>query len=390
VDGADARRRARPGRPGRGQGAGGRQAQGGEVTEFMIEAVRCRLRARVEELAVDEPLVPTMPKLFFSDTTIEGLAAKMQRGLPIGALWEDEGGVTLGSVGLKEDRVLGFVTSFSKLWDATGWSQDRASVDDRDMTGKRVTVNLMMQPEVLAGVAGMQRGAARTTGFLARFLICEPRSTMGSRRYTEPRDMAAVDRFTARVLELFETDLPMAEGSEFALDPPLVHLDTQAFQLWRDYHDEVEAELADDGDLIDIPDYASKSAEQACRIAACFHLFTGHDVHELLDADSMRCGIAIAEWFLLETLRVTNVRAVPQAIADAKHLWEWARDRQSFSAGEVARKGPYRLRQSKLRRDKALEELIRHGHLALEARGSNARTYHVNPLAKELRYGDAA
>jgi hypothetical protein len=356
----------------------------------MIEEARRRLQARAVELAADEPVVPSLPKLFFSDTTIEGLAAKMQRGLPIGALWEDEGGVTLGSVGLKEDRVLGFVTSFSKLWDATGWTQDRASVEDRDMSGKRVTVNLMMQPDVLAGVAGLQRGAARTTGFLARFLICEPRSTMGSRRYTEPRDLAAVDRFTARTRELFNKPLPIADGSEFALDPPLLHLDNEAFQLWRGYHDDVEAELNENGDLIDIPDYASKSAEQACRIAACFHLFTGHDVDELIEADAMKRGIAVAEWFLLETLRVTNVRAVPQAIADAKSLWEWARDKQSFSAGEVARNGPYRLRRPKMRRDRALEELVNHGHIALETRGNNARIYHVNPRAKEIRRGDAA
>ena len=97
----------------------------GPVADSMIDQARRRLKARAEELAANEPVVPTMPKLFFSDTTIEGLAVKMQRGLPIGALWEDEGGVTLGSVGLKEDRLLGFVTSFSKLWDATGWTQDR-------------------------------------------------------------------------------------------------------------------------------------------------------------------------------------------------------------------------------------------------------------------------
>jgi hypothetical protein len=289
--------------------------------------------------------------------------------------------VTLGSVGLKEDRVLGFVTSFSKLWDGTGWSQDRASVDDRDMVGKRVTVNLMMQPSVLATLAGLQKGAARTTGFLARFLICDPVSTMGSRLYTSPERLDAVDAFTRRAAALFEQELPYAEGSRSELAPPVLQLTPDAFEIWRGYYNAVESELAQEGDFIDIPDFASKSAEQAVRLAGCFHVFLGHDPDEAVSAEIMESAKTIALWFLIETLRVTNLRAIPEHITDATALWDWAKTRESFTAGELVREGPYRLRHDKPRRDTALNQLVNHGYLTL-ARTGKKRTYSINPNAE--------
>ena len=213
------------------------------------------------------------------------------------------------------------------------------------MAGKRVTVNLMTQPGLLATLAALQKGVARTTGFLARFLLCEPASTMGDRPYREPRGLAALDRFTARTEELFARPLPVSEESDFKLDPPLLQLDPEAFAVWHAYHDEVEAALKPEGDLIDIPDFAAKSAEQAARLAGCFHIFTGRDVEELVDAQTMRDACDVAQWYLVETLRVTQVRAVPELIADAIILWEWARDRDTFTGKEVATLGPNRLRR---------------------------------------------
>jgi hypothetical protein len=361
------------------------KGKGGQITDDMLEQAREQLTARFAELSEEEPQIPVVLRLFYSDTTLEGLADKMQRGLPVGALWEDEGGVTLGSVGMKEDRLLGFLASFSKLWDGAAWTQDRATVEDRDMDGKRVTVNLMLQPSVLAGLATAAKGVARTQGFLARFLMCEPVSTMGTRLYREPGPMDALQAFTDRAFALYEQPLPYASTENgrpdpHRLDPPTLYLCADAQQLWRAYADEVEVELRERGELVDVGDFASKSAEQAARLAGIFHLFVGYHSAELVSAETMESAITVARWYLVETLRITQIVAAPQPIADARLILQWA-DGQGLdrvSPGDLGHRGPNPVRD-KQRREAALAALVDHGQAVVRKPGNNARVYLLNP-----------
>jgi putative DNA primase/helicase len=354
---------------------------GQPVTAAMLEAARQRLLARNAELAENKPVVPTPPRVMFGDTSIEAIAQKMQRSLPIGALWEDEGGQVIGGVGFREDRVLGTLTGCSKLWDGTPWNQDRASVEDREMDGKRMTINLMIQPAVLDKLFGLEAGLARTQGFMARMLICEPTSTMGTRLYTPPKKLEAVDVFTRRAVEWFRRKLPLSADSEFELDPPVLQLDPEAKQAWCAYHDLVETELKECGSLVDVPDFASKSAEQAVRIAGTFHLFSGHEPDDAVSKETMLAACEVAAWFLNETLRVIRGRAAPQEIRDAMLAWEWAKERETFTTTDLINYGPNALRKDKTRREAALKELERHCLIAC-ARQGKKRTFHTNPRTR--------
>ena len=354
---------------------------GQPITDAMLEAARQRLLLRNNELAERRPVVPTMPRVLFGDASLEALAQKMQRSLPVGALWEDEGGQVIGSVGFREERLLAFLTALSKLWDGTGFTQDRASVDDREMFGKRLTVNLMFQPAVLDKLFSLEAGLARTQGFLARMLICEPTSTMGTRLYTPPKRLEAVDAFSRRALELFRRPLPLSEASEFEVDPPVMQLDPDAKKSWCDYHDLVERELGECGDLVDVPDFASKSAEQAVRIAGNFHLFAGHEPGEAVSEETMASAREVAAWYLDETLRIIRGRATPEPIRDAVLVWEWAKGLETFTTSDLINYGPNALRKAKDRREAALKELERHCLIAC-ARQGKKRTFHINPKAQ--------
>lgn len=71
-------------------------------------------------------------------------------------------------------------------------------------------MHLMVQPGVAR--AFMSDPMAGDTGFLPRFLICEPASTIGGRMQVDVReDARALDGFRGRLLDILRTPLPMDE-----------------------------------------------------------------------------------------------------------------------------------------------------------------------------------
>lgn len=360
-----------------------RPKKGEQQDPNLAEVLLAKAVSDIVTLEATEPVIPSDdPKILYQDTTIEGLIKDLSRGRPSAAMWEDEAGVIFGSVAMSADRLLGMVTGLNKLWDAKSLSQNRASVESRNSAGKRFTVNLMVQGGILAKLAVFLGGTARTTGFLARFLICSPPSTMGTRLYTEPTNMGQVDAFATRIEYLLDQPLPLSQHSEFELDPPVLVLSPPAKAIWREYHDEVERDIAPQvGDLESVADFASKSAEQAARIAGVFSAFEGN--RGVIDQDVMQNAVLVARWYLTETLRVFGLYEVPQGVQDALGLFGWMvrQGAPSFTSSEVAQRCfPRALRSDKVRRSDALVLLCGEGYLKLTKDGK-ARTYHVNPEA---------
>jgi len=356
----------------------GSQKGGSKYTSRDIES----LEEDLKNCQVDEPLITPEPDLFYSDTTQEGLVKSMQHGLPIGALWEDEAGLVIGSVGMSKDKLLSFLATINKLWEARPLKANRSSVENRSASGKRFTVNLMMQPGVLRELMEAKNGMSRDTGFLARILICEPISTMGTRWYREPGAMPSVEQFRSRVEDLLNKPLRFAKERPDELEPLLLQLSPDAKVEWVEYHNEVEAQINNVGELANVSDFASKSAEQAVRLAALFHAFSEGE-GSVINAETMQQGIQIAAWYLAEALRLIGVYETPQDLADARAMIDWmiSQDEGSFTTTEIARSGP-RATRVKCRRDLALVAAIYHGQLAQERDGKKS-TYFLNPSLKE-------
>ena len=239
-----------------------------------------------------------------------------------------------------------------------------------------------MQPDVLRELLEAKNGLSRGTGFIARILICEPESTMGSRKYSEPGPMPAVERFNVRVRELLDTQLPLSEEHPTELAPSILDLSPDAKALWVEYFDTVETQLSQMGEFAAVPDFASKSAEQAVRIAALFHVFEKREGRQI-GSDFMQRGIRIASWYLAEALRLVGAYETPREVSDAKQLIDWMlrEGKDSVTPTEIGQAGPYSTR-TKARRDPALAAAISYGHLARQQQGKKS-TYVLNPLAKE-------
>jgi hypothetical protein len=237
---------------------------------------------------------------------------------------------------------------------------------------------------VLAQLLGAGRGASRGVGFLARFLVAWPASTMGTRKYRdgdlEAPDLAAFDQ---RIEHLLDRPLP-AQGDDLALSPTVLHLSAAARKTWIEYHDEVEAEIGRVGELAAIPDFAAKSAENAARIAAVFHAFT-HGPQGEISRETMQGAAALAYWHLSEARRIIGATSQPAEIVDAQLLEEWLiAQGGTAKMSAILQVGPNRLRK-RTQRDAAVKMLCEK-HRATEAKEPGGTVLRVNPKVMEAAH----
>jgi putative DNA primase/helicase len=277
---------------------------------------------RLMKLVHERPVPPKIPHLRREDTNPEGLAKKLENEWPSAGVLSNEAGIVLGSPGLSKDNLTRSLALFNKLWDGGEYLSDRADGERcRHVTGARVTLGLMTQEETLKQFIARGMGLVRGTGFLSRFLIAHPDSRMGTRPYSPPPNgTPALQAFHDRVTKIL--DMPVPIGPTGGLEPVVLDLSPDAKNAWIRYHDEIEAELSSAGRYSDVPDVASKSAENAVRIAALLHLFqfgvTGEISFEDFDGASR-----IARWHLDESLRYLCGLTFPKAMSDAGRLEAW-------------------------------------------------------------------
>ena len=351
-------------------------------TKMEDETERENLESRLL-LLEDRPTMPPAVKLFHEDTTPERLAVALAEGWPSASLWSDEAELVIGSHSMSETAAMRFLTLLNRLWDGHEFDRERETRSCAHIRGRRFTVSLMLQPNVLATLLAAGGGIARGVGALARFLLAWPNSTIGTRPYQDGNlDSPALQAFDARLRALLDHPLPLDD--EGALEPPALPLSREAFRVWRDFHDEVERELHPKGEFSDLPDFGAKIAEQAARLACVLHIFDRGPTGEITGA-SMLAGAKIALWHLHEARRVLSMAGRHAGAIDANMLLEWLQDRpaedQPVTLGEILRLGPYRLRD-KARRDAAVALLQEHHIARIEQRGKS-EILALNPAVTE-------
>ena len=181
----------------------------------------------------------------------------------------------------------------------------------------------MLQVGVLRKLISLDDESSRNTGFLARILVACPGSTMGSRFYKEPPESSPeMEAFHNRMKDILDIPLPEQQEENRRLIPRELLLSDDAKALWIDYFNEVEAKIGNYPEFSSIPDFASKSAENAVRIAGCLHVFTD-GLDSKVSADTMARAILIARWHLQETLCLFDTIDTSQEDKDVLMLWDW-------------------------------------------------------------------
>lgn len=272
-----------------------------------------------------EPDAPLSPILITEDPTFEGLVKLLAIGQPSMGLFSDEGGRMVGGYGMSSDNQLKTAAGLSGLWDGKPIDRVRGMDGASKIYGRRVSMHLMMQPNVAGLLLGNDLLAGQ--GLLARCLTVFPESTAGSRFYN-PVDMsqhAAMRRYSGRMLDILETPLPLAEGKRNELVPPRLRPAADAKALWIKFHDFLEGHLGDGGNFAPIRAFASKAAEHAARLAGILTLV--HDIHAReIPLDKMAAGIELAKHYLAEALRLHHAGATDPDLELAERLLTWLRE----------------------------------------------------------------
>lgn len=318
------------------------------------------LRRKLEALDGRKPDEPKVPRLLLGDETPEALAFSLAKTWPSSGVISSEAGAVLGAHGMGKDSVMRNLALLNVLWDGGTLSIGRKTSESFVVQDARLTVALQIQEATLREFFSKSGTLARGTGFLARFLVSWPTSTQGYRLFKEPpTGWPSVTAFNRRITAILENPIPMNDHG--ALCPPVMLLSSDAKRAWIAFHDAIEVELRNGGELYDVRDVASKIADNAVRLAALFQIFE-HGMGGSVSAECFESASRIAAWHLSESRRFFGELALPQELAIAAKLDTWAieycrRERvQSVSTRTIQQFGPSCLRD-KLALEKAAREL---------------------------------
>jgi putative DNA primase/helicase len=315
-----------------------------------------KLRAELVELEHDKPEPPRVPRLLYADTTPEALAYGLAKQWPSAGIMSSEAGVVLGSHGMGKDSIMKNLGMLNQLWDGSSLDIDRRTSESFTVRGARLTICLQIQEATLRAFFDKSGALARGTGFLARFLVTWPESTQGNRPFTEaPANWPKLAEFHKRISSILNTPVPIDEFG--ALSPAMLGLAPDAKAAWIQYHNSIENELRTGGELYDVRDVASKSADNAARLAALFQWLSSPGSQEI-GLPAFENASRIAAWHLHEARRFFGELALPAELTNAAKLDSWLIGYCQSERTHLVGKSTV-LQYSPLRKKESLEAAIR-------------------------------
>ena len=244
---------------------------------------------------------------------------------------------------MSEDAALRTMTTLNALWDGAPIKRLRAG-KATFAPGRRASLSLFVQRSVAALLLG--NASARDNGLLARMLISEPESTIGSRmwREREPDFDGFLDDYNGRLGDLLAKQPRRLEGSD-GLDPEPLPFNVEAERRLILFHDATERDLADGRRYASIRGFGAKMVEHASRLAGILAAYAGRD---MIDAETFEAGAALASWYAGEQLRLGETVEPDPELDAAQELLTWwqAQPDPHLYLTALYKSGPNRLRKA--------------------------------------------
>ena len=301
------------------------------------------LTARLSDLESNPPARGRLPKMAYSDTTPEALLYGLGHKWASAAVLSSEGGVIFGGHGMNSDAITRNLATYNTLWMGESTEVDRKQDNGSFIVSNvRLSMSVGIQPELIQTFFD-KNPIARSSGFAARFLLAYPESTQGNRNLsleelTTPVSKNAINLFHARINTLLDQHINNLTDKG-QLDLPILRLSPDALAVWVDYFNDIESKLKTGGVFEDYTDIASKSADNAARLAGIFHLFDHKDVNAPISHDCMFSACRVAIWHLYEAKRFYDGVAVPVEIHNANKLETWLKQYlKQHTTTNIARK----------------------------------------------------
>jgi hypothetical protein len=309
--------------------------------------------------------------LTITEPTYEGMCKLFAVGQPSLGLFSNEGGQFVGGHGMSTDNRLKTAAGLSDIWDGSAIRRSRAGEGTSVLPGRRLSMHLMMQPSV-ANVL-FSDSLLANQGLFSRLLVTDPETTVGSRPWhdaTEESDHA-LKRYGARLLGALEKPLCLAACKTNELDPRTLLLTANARRDWIAFSDHIEKEMAAGAAFESVRGMANKLPEHAARLAGVLTLVADIDAVEISAID-MHAGIALAEHYARETLRLFGMSEVREDTRLSDRLLTWLLtvwSEPNISLPDIYQKGPRPIREMATAK-KLVAVLEEHGWLVRIHKGA--------------------
>jgi len=254
-------------------------------------------------------------RLFYDDVTTEKLASVLSENDGCAAVLSPEGGIF--------DMLKGMYTRYVNL-DVflKGYSGDPIRVDrigreSETIYNPSLTVMLMAQPSVLAGV--MENDNFRGRGLTARFLYSMPESNVGNRHYrSEPIPTEVYQAYERLIRNLLQDDPEQK--------PEIIKLSPEADLLLEAFSEELEPKLVDE--YSDISDWAGKMVGNIARIAGLLCRAETERYYEFLDipeplvvrGEVMQNAISIGRYYIAHAKAAFSLLGADEGIRKCKYV----------------------------------------------------------------------
>jgi Protein of unknown function (DUF3987) len=331
---------------------------------------RSAIKAKLDAIG-PAPQPALEPLLTCPEPTYEGLCKLFAIGWPSLGIYSSEGGQFIGGHGMNDENRLRTACGLSGVWDGAGIRRVRSGDGVMVLPGRRLSLHLMVQPKVAEILFGDD--LLLQQGLLSRVLVSAPDSAAGTRLWRDERAETDRDlkRYGARLLDMLEAPLPLVEGRRNELSPRKLELAPAARRCWLSYADYVECAVRPGGELDSINGLAAKLAENPARLAADLALVDDLDAGEISEA-KMQAGIALADHYAAEALRLFGRARTPEGLQRADRLRKWLLN--SWGEENISLPDIYRLSVSEIRTkaaaQKAVDILEDHGWLERRPAGT--------------------
>ena len=310
---------------------------------------------RFKALESAKPTKPKQFKLLYEDATSEALFRGLHQDLPTAGLISSEGG------GVLNGRALNDLSKQNALWSGDSITVDRVSIESYVLADARLTVSIMAQESAFQNYMEQRGEQSRGSGLWARFLVCQPWSTQGS-RFIENGTVSSdhCDKFAARLVELLQPNMALLKDP--GREKGVIHFSPEASEQWLSIFNAIEVEIRPNGRFAGAGDHASKLADNIARVAALFHCFEGFEGD--ISLSTVNAAISLCFYYSDEFMKL--FMPPPQEEVDANELYSWLQramtGRINIPKNHVRQSGPNKLR-SNGRLDRALEVLRQQGRI---------------------------
>lgn len=262
--------------------------------------------AEAAENKSPKPPKPIKPIFLLDEPTYEGLFKLLMIGCPSVGIFSDEGGRFICGHAMNNENQIKTAAGFSELWDGKPISRIRASEEPTVLYGRRASLHLMVQPR--SAKEFLENEGLSDQGLFSRMLIVYPETTCGTRFYKNiniQETKEFVD-YCDKIIHIYQKETIYFVDEKKQLHLPFISLTEEAKEEWIRFHDAVEVQLGEHGELAPIRAFANKAAEHALRLAAILTLY--HDIDaEWIELEYVKRGILLATFYLVEALRISQM-----------------------------------------------------------------------------------